>query len=81
MRINESLPTALLYKSDRAPLAVRPKNPPDRFASTRDENAALPNRNNFHDRLNYKTGDGDYFHSPQREGSDHSHVQSRGIKC
>lgn len=37
--------------------------------------------NSFANKESYKTGDGDNYHQPQREGSDHSYIKSKGHKC
>lgn len=52
------------------------------YAIKRDPDAAPPRvHTNLGTKDVYKAGDGDYFHAPQRPGSDHSHIKSRGHQC
>lgn len=52
------------------------------YAIPRASDVALPlTHNNLKNRTPYKLGDGDYSHAPQRPGSDHSSIKSRGHQC
>ena len=52
------------------------------YALPKHPNAAAPlTTNRLLDAAHYKTGDGDSFHQPQRPGSDHSHIKSKGHQC
>jgi hypothetical protein len=52
------------------------------YAAPRHPLAAAPLiTNQLKNPATYSTGDGDSFHQPQRPGSDHSHIKSKGHQC
>lgn len=89
MRVNPTMPTHAHRASDlnkptgdARKFAGAGKLGSGNYATKRPENAAGPLVvNQFKNKDNYATGDGDNFHQPQRPGSDHSYIKSKGHQC